>query len=380
MPELLNKEFMESIDNILNIINNIKSFKPVYPKFKFINDPLPWNKIYFGAPGTGKSYTLEQERGKYFADNNFERVTFHPEYSYANFVGTYKPFPKKDNNGKEYISYEFVPGPFLRLLVKAILDFKENSSPDTEYDLEMDKEIPDNNEYPNEYNPEISDKIENNKDIEIKKEKIVKPYLLIIEEINRANTAAVFGDMFQLLDRDDNGNSEYEINISEDVKKYLLSNGIDTDTLKIPGNMFIWATMNSADQGVFPMDTAFKRRWEFEYIGIDDNENVIKNVKIEHNLGNIDWNTIRKAINKYMSERLNINEDKQMGPFFIKKTDKKTFKNKVIMYLFEDAVRHKRDKIFNSNKVNINSYSAICKEFDASGIEIFNTEIQDNYK
>ena len=104
----------------------------------------------------------------------------------------------------------------------------------------------------------------------------VKPYLLIIEEINRANVAAVFGDIFQLLDMDEKGVSEYPIQASEDMKEYLATElgGLpdDFEQIRIPDNMFIWATMNSADQGVFPMDTAFKRRWDFTYLGIDDSE------------------------------------------------------------------------------------------------------------
>ncbi len=103
-----------------------------------------------------------------------------------------------------------------------------------------------------------------------------KPYLLIIEEINRSNIASVFGDVFQLLDRDSCGVSEYSIQTSEDLKLYLWNElGGDLDSysnVRIPNNMYLWATMNSADQGVFPMDTAFKRRWEFTYLGINDNE------------------------------------------------------------------------------------------------------------
>ena len=197
------------------------------------------NLIIFGAPGTGKSHSL---RSAYegaeapFADR-YERVTFYPTYSYSQFVGTYKPVMKVVGDG-EKISYQFVPGPFLRSLVKAAND-------------------PDHN------------------------------YLLIVEEINRANAAAVFGDVFQILDRGDDGESEYSIGASEDIVRYLqgsvglgepvlspeakrffgMATADDEPTgdcaLKLPNNFYIWATMNSADQGAFPLDTAFKRRWEF---------------------------------------------------------------------------------------------------------------------
>ena len=280
------------------------------------------NRILFGAPGTGKSFTINRDRMELLGKDNeddYERVTFHPEYSYANFVGTYKPVMvddsakiislasekevlavltdetksaqekydqlydrfkgdgltrlplllglytdesfktrkadgsdaagdnsvernhgrairpyvnlSKPSSGKKDISYEYVPGPFMRMYVKAL----KNSRTDN-----------------------------------------IKPFLLIIEEINRANVAAVFGDIFQLLDRGDDFVSEYPIQATEDVKKYLAKelggDPCDYNKIKIPDNMFIWATMNSADQGVFPMDTAFKRRWDFTYLGIDDND------------------------------------------------------------------------------------------------------------
>ena len=153
-----------------------------------------------------------------------------------------------------------------------------------------------------------------------------KPYVLIIEEINRANVAAVFGDIFQLFDRDDSGVSEYSITTTNDMRHYLISQlgvGYDVNTIKLPKNMFIWATMNSADQGVYPMDTAFKRRWEFSYYGLDTGEDKLSTLAIEprFKLGQSDklisWNGLRKAINDELStESYNINEDKLMGPFF----------------------------------------------------------------
>lgn len=189
---------------------------------------LPRNLILFGAPGTGKSHTLNKDVNNLVKNNDaeYERVTFHPDYSYANFVGTYKPVPTVDDNGNEIITYRYVPGPFIRVLTKAL----KNANNATEKD---------------------------------------KPYILVIEEINRSNVAAVFGEVFQLLDRDDNNCSKYDIETSEDLKKHLAKelncSMTAIEKLKIPNNMFIWATMNSADQGVFPMDTAFKRRWDFTY-------------------------------------------------------------------------------------------------------------------
>lgn len=273
-------------------------------------------------------------------ESRYERVTFHPNYSYAQFVGTYKPVQNPEKGKESEILYKYVEGPFMRTLVKAL------------------------------QHPE-------------------QDFLLIIEEINRANVAAVFGDVFQLLDRK-NGVSEYPVAASEDIKRYLKDNGIaDCNELKIPSNMYIWATMNSADQGVFPMDTAFKRRWEFEYIGVDDNQQTIENFEIpmQKNADGshewMKWNELRTKINDKLTD-LGINEDKLLGPFFIsleklQSVDNhneseaenfvKAFKSKVLMYLFEDAVKMKAPSFFKCDKMR---YSEICKKFDTDGIEVFN--------
>lgn len=377
--------------------------------------PFSRNRILFGAPGTGKSFTINSDRVELLGEGNeedYERVTFHPDYSYANFVGTYKPVMVDDSaeiislasekevlailtdetksaqekydllydrfkgdgltrlslllglytdesfktrkadgsdaandnsvernhgrairpyvnlskptNGKKDISYEYVPGPFMRMYVKAL----KNSRTDN-----------------------------------------IKPFLLIIEEINRANVAAVFGDIFQLLDRGDDFVSEYPIQATEDIKKYLAKelggNPDDYNKIKIPDNMFIWATMNSADQGVFPMDTAFKRRWDFTYLGIDDNDQDLQGKYVylaDDKSQKVEWNKLRKAINNFLAKE-KINEDKQLGPYFISRSivvpkdseeiDRgrfiNTFKNKVIMYLFEDAAKQKRPSIIHAN-------------------------------
>lgn len=311
------------------------------------------NRIVFGAPGTGKSYELKEDCEDLLKDTNgsYERVTFHPDYSYSQFVGTYKPVMGAD----EKIRYAFVPGPFMRVYVEAL------KSGRTE-------------------NPQ--------------------PHLLLIEEINRAKVAAVFGDVFQLLDRDDDGVSEYEIQASEDIRKYLASQlKGDPDNyqkIRIPNNMFIWSTMNSADQGVFPMDTAFKRRWNFEYLGINENEEKISGIgKIELAGSDepIEWNILRRAINaKMSSDQFKINEDKLMGPFFLSKkviasdengmivdTDKfvAAFKSKVIMYLYEDAVKQGKHRFFDG--CDNSKYSSVCDAFDEIGMGIFGSNFKENF-
>lgn len=296
-----------------------------------IDDPFTSDKkrniIYFGAPGTGKSYNLNNDKDELTDD--FERVTFHPDYSYANFVGTYKPV--SDEKG---ISYEYIPGPFMRVLVKALKN-------------------------PN------------------------KAVLLIIEEINRANTAAVFGEIFQLLDRDENNESTFPIETSEDIRNYLKKElNKDYDKIKIPQNMFIWATMNSADQGVFPMDTAFKRRWDFEYFGINYGEENIKDTFVNLNDEKISWNKLRIAINNQLLE-YKINEDKLLGPFFAfteylnqeipSDVFKEVFQNKIIMYLFEDAARSRRNDLFEGSRGDKTyvTYSKICDDFNSKIMGIF---------
>ena len=303
--------------------------------------------VYRAAHGAKYIKTKKQEKIKYL-----ERVTFHPNYSYAQFVGTYKPV--QDSADGNQIKYEYIPGPFMRIYTAA----KQNPS---------------------------------------------QNFLLLIEEINRANVAAVFGDVFQLLDRDENGNSEYPVAASEDIKKYLAKNGIHEDELKIPSNMYIWATMNSADQGVFPMDTAFKRRWEFKYIDInknadklvdEDNKPILipipsKEGKIAYKEIKYDlykWNDVREKINEKLSEISSVSEDKLLGPFFINLEKLRSaknepqefielFKSKVLMYLFEDVVKISPTKLFEKCGDHPR-YSKICSKFDEIGCGIFGFELQ----
>ena len=307
-----------------------------------------YNRIIFGAPGTGKSYKLNEDREEYFVDDNYERVTFHPNYSYAQFVGTYKPTPKEDDDA--VITYRYVPGPFMKAWVRAYRSMQNNDG---------------------------------------------QNYLLIIEEINRANVAAVFGDVFQLLDRKD-GKSEYSIYTSGDIKRYLdaefskdipenewyrtaspVEKGKHINSMKLQSNMYMWSTMNSADQGVFPIDTAFKRRWNFEYIGINERES--KN-DIDVTLADgrvINWNVLRHAINEKLG-KMRINEDKMIGPFFLSKNDlennfEDAFKSKLLMYLYEDVIKHRRDEFF---ATGMDTYSKLLEAYKKIGGDLFLLDLE----
>ncbi|MBO3360788.1 AAA family ATPase [Clostridium perfringens] len=356
-PNIIKNGFVEIDSETVNYILSL-FIEELKDRCSYINsqEDLPYSRqrIFFGAPGTGKSYSLN-EQAKIFG-KNYNRVTFHPNYSYGSFVGTYKPFPivlkdeieefggKKVN--KEIITYKFVAGPFIKTLIKAIKEPKVNQ-------------------------------------------------LLIIEEINRANVAAVFGEVFQLLDRDVDGKSEYYINISEELKLYLkmeliqhLDNakkllGENLDRLVIPSNMYIWATMNSADQGVQPLDTAFKRRWDFEYKGINDGVTTeFENYKFMLGKQVVLWDEFRRKVNKKLVG-CGVPEDKLIGPYFISKKDleslsekelTKKIKDKVLMYLYEDAAKHHRNKLF--KKDYISTYSDLCKNFDNIGQEIFQNGLE----
>lgn len=337
----------------------------------------PRNLIYFGAPGTGKSYELRRAAEESFSKENISRVTFYPDYTYSQFVGCFKPVTRYEgaedapaSKASTYISYEFVPGPFLSSYVKAVQNPDEN-------------------------------------------------YLLIVEEINRANPAAVFGDVFQLLDRKATGESEYEIAVPREMQSYLeiflpeyattahITEPVklleeqerlkkESGRLALPSNLYIWATMNSADQGVFPMDTAFKRRWDFRYIGIDAGEDAsveidgvmrpLCDVVVRWGKGGehrANWNNLRKAINDFLvSDKVKLNEDKLLGPFFIKPealTQERfaaTFKDKVLLYLYEDACKTKHSKVFASD---LKTYSQICNAFDERGVDIFVDDFKKYY-
>lgn len=379
------KEYMQSTEKVFNSTNqsNISVNEKLITKDILENDSYQptfsdelkkeyRQYIYFGAPGTGKSYQLNKD-SKFFTEKKVERVTFHPNMTYGQFVGIFKPTPI----GDEKITYRYIPGALMKQLVQALLH------PDS-------------------------------------------AYLLIVEELNRANVAAVFGDIFQLLDRNQQSISEYSINISEDIQWYF-DNVIYTNPknepyilnmkesikngLVFPSNLFIWTTMNSADQGVMPMDTAFKRRWEQKYFGIDKvyeesqlefdtykkvivgkkqivgNNDLNEEQKPSNGNNNyISWNDLRTFLNNRLTV-LKVPEDKLMGPYFITRnvlqsSDEnltESFKTKVLMYLFEDAAKQKQKELFNLDPEEMR-YSKLVDKFNAEGIAVFKDSDELKYK
>lgn len=277
---------------------------------------LPKNTIYYGAPGTGKSYIVDQKI-KNLDPTYFERVTFHPEYDNAAFIGGYKPVSTKNEEGKDEISYRFVPQAFSSIYSRAWAD-------------------PDNQ------------------------------YYLVIEEINRGNCAEIFGEIFQLLDR----NSGYTVTPSKELYEHLLNKFSDTPQhpgiakgLKLPPNLNIIATMNTSDQSLFPMDSAFKRRWEWEYVPIcydrtdEDGElNPSYDFEIDIEDGRkyrwIDF--ISKINNNHIKNNPSLGMDKCIGNYFIKPDNGnsitlKPFINKVIFYLWNDVFKDEDNKVFEPN-------------------------------
>ena len=284
-------------------------------------------QIFYGAPGTGKSHRIkEQLRALNVPKENICRTTFHPDSDFSTFVGAYKPTMKRQYryDGKvkakyyedddlagakkdeviidKVIQYDFVPQTFIKAYVRA---YQTNEN-----------------------------------------------VYLIIEEINRGNCAQIFGDLFQLLDRDENGVSEYTIKADADIRAYLEdvlgcdSEGIKDGELCLPSNLYIYATMNTSDQSLFPIDSAFKRRWDWEYEPIK-----YKNADwvIDINGNQFSWTSFQKEVNNRIFESTN-SEDKMLGDFFVKPYDgiitEKLLLNKVLFYLWNDVCKDGDGDIF----------------------------------
>ena len=293
-----------------------------------------FNKIYYGVPGTGKSYEIDKMLEN-IEDENKIRITFHPDYTYNDFVGQLLPTVIKSGENAGDITYDFQKGPFTIALEKAY-------------------------ENPN------------------------KKIYLIIEEMSRGNCAAIFGDIFQLLDRKDNGESIYDIYneiIAKDIPTIFVENG----KIKIPSNLYIYGTVNTSDQNVFVMDTAFKRRFEWEYISTKpkkENNEYLNNKTLEFNNGEniikLNWIDLYMSLNKFISssEKLGLGEDKQIGQFFIKFNSddyKEKIKNKLLHYLWFDIQESSYKSEIRLFDNNVTSFSDLYDMYD-NNEKIFSDE------
>jgi 5-methylcytosine-specific restriction endonuclease McrBC GTP-binding regulatory subunit McrB len=197
-------------------------------------------------------------------------------------------------------------------------------------------------------------------------------FVLVIEEINRADAASVFGDAFQMLDRDQAGASNYPCTLADEAMAFLRSRGIDQLQIGIPNNLYLWATMNSADQGVMPLDSAFKRRWSFEYMPLDKFATETQDWVIDLSFidGSIRWNQVRDKINSKLIDN-SVPEDRLIGPFFMTEGElnHNGFKNKLLMYLHDDVLRDDPSILFKDETL-----SAVFKSYDA-GQSVFTFEL-----
>ena len=301
----------------------------------YIKQP-PLQQIFYGAPGSGKSHIIkEQTKGE-----DVIRTTFHPDTDYSTFVGTYKPTTEfvpvlaiigdkavETGRQEKRISYEFVSQAFLQAYVaawKKVDDVRQGDTP--------------------------------------------KRQFLVIEEINRGNCAQIFGDLFQLLDRNDYGYSDYPVNADTDMQRQLkrLFEGVEIENaesinalydgrdivkevlcgevLLLPNNLYIWATMNTSDQSLFPIDSAFKRRWDWQYMPISEGRDrgQSKNWKIEADTQMYSWWSFIQKINDEIYDKTN-SEDKKLGYYFCKPINGvvkvETFVSKVLFYLWNDVFK-----------------------------------------
>lgn len=297
--DIIIKKFENIIPKLVSYIKNSTIFLPIEKR------EYPLQVMYYGAPGTGKSYSISSLiRQSYPSFNEYDdnpyvfRTTIYRDYSYFDFVGNIMPVTK---DGK--ISYEFVTGIFTTALFTALRN--------------QDRGI---------------------------------DVYLILEEMSRGDIASIFGDIFQLLDRDDTGKSMYGIN-NKSIYEYLSFNGVLKAGYKIiiPSNLHIIGTVNTSDQNVNVIDTAFKRRFDFKYVGVEpikaDNNDYVNNFSINFtHTDKYEWVKLYQAINHVIINDLGLAEDKQLGPFFLKDKgnddlNREQVANKLLHYLWQDVER-----------------------------------------
>lgn len=332
LSKLVNASQSYVADLCKYLARNDQALKALKDEISSVNsDNISRQIIYFGAPGTGKSHevakTTKQVEAETKANHEAERVfrtTFHPDSDYSTFVGCYKPTMQPEPQTyvvegqekpvigmdgkqvmKEKIVYNFIPQAFTNAYVRA---------------WQTDKDV-----------------------------------YLVIEEINRGNCAQIFGDLFQLLDRDKDGYSKYPIDTDSDLGNHIRKalqkterNDIPEEVksgkkMQLPSNLYIWATMNTSDQSLFPIDSAFKRRWDWKYMKIKDmGDKIAQPYQIIIKDKQYSWWGFISKMNEHISSTTS-SEDKQLGYFFVNREDGQIsaddFVNKVLFYLYNDALK-----------------------------------------
>jgi hypothetical protein len=290
------------------------------------------NVIFFGPPGTGKSYRIREETADFF---DVLMTAFHPEYAYSDFVGAYKPvcgsedgstirdFSGEYEIGYPVVYYTFEPGVFVRAIVRA-------------------------------------------------QEADGAPVALVIDELNRGDCAAIFGDFMHLLDRADSGRSEYGLDVTLPLGAYLVDAGVldsPTEKLFLPANLHIFATINTADQALYPIDSAFKRRWSWEAVPIAGGPDLATvTIPAVGDAAELLWLDFIERLNAVILHHTE-NEDKRIGPWFIKAIDDqippKHLRNKLLYFLWHDVFRGHTSEVF---LPGLRTFEAVQAAFDAHGV------------
>ncbi len=328
--------YMDTVHTPYNVVD-INTLDPVQTPETLNDEEIGCNMIFYGAPGTGKSHTVNED---YVKKDKCFRITFHPDTDYASFIGAYKPTMGGVNNDE--ITYSFVPQVFLNAYVYAW----------------------------------------NNPD---------KKTFLVIEELNRGNCAQIFGDIFQLLDRqlDKNpGFSKYTINVDADISRYLkmsinnldgsYENAIKTiykleefdfSVMAIPSNLFIIATMNTSDQSLFPIDSAFKRRWKMKYVPVSYSDAAQFTLTIDDNHF-YNWAKVLSGLNNYIKSETD-STNKILGNRFVQADanrviDAGTFRDKVLFFLFNDVFKDNDDftQLFFGKSEDKRFFEDLCESKD----------------
>jgi len=343
LPEI-EKSYQEYMDENVSLTNNEENSASSSSQKENKASKYQHNLVVYGTPGCGKSYYVENEllpNQLFVSKTNFVRTTFFPDYTNVDFVGQVLPKVEGSN-----VTYVFNPGPFTLALEKA----RSTSA----------------------------------------------PVALVIEELNRGNASSIFGDIFQLLDRDENNESRYEItnpNIQDYLNKQLKNQGIAFNSVRIPSNLYIVATMNTSDQNVYKLDNAFKRRWEFLKIRNSFAPNhEFKDYLIPGMENNdITWEDLVLAINEYILDQNDVfqGEDKQVGVYFIDENSLvkkgvtisseeesqkiRKFGDKVLEYLWDDVAKYNHEAWFSDAE----SLDALIDGYSREGEGVFSKDFQE---